>query len=582
MDNAEIPPILLPEWFERQAAATPDAVAVSAPDTVMTYADLNARANRLARHLVALGAGPEHLVAVGMRRSGGLIVAFLAALKSGAAYLPVDLDNPPQRIAFMMGDARPVLAITTEADRHAVEGLDLRAVVLDDPKTLRLLADLSPDNVTDTDRRAPLLPGNPAYVIYTSGSTGTPKGVVIEHRALVAYLAYARAHYPSVRGRAVLHSSVAFDMSITTLYGPLVCGGSIEVSSLEELSVSPDFLKVAPSHLALLATLPDAAPTGDLVVGGEMLLGEVVTEFRQRHPNVTVINEYGPTEATVGCCAHFMRPGDSVQPGPVPIGAPTWTTEMYVLDERLRPVPAGEVGELYIGGGQLARGYLNRPGLTAERSFVANPFGPPGSRMYRTGDRGRRRADGNLEFLGRLDRQVKIRGYRIELGEIESVLLRHSDVRQVAVTVHAQCIIAYVVSADRSEFDERRLREHAAGSLPEYMVPGVIVELDTLPLNANGKLDTSALPVPRFDSDTPFRAPRTPEEKVLCDLFARYSGTKATVSVGDDFFAIGGTSLSAAQVVNEARKHGVVFTVRDLMTNRTVAALANKVGLSGD
>lgn len=581
MDSAEAPPILLPEWFEQQAAVTPDAAAVSAPDAALTYAELNARANRLARLLVARGAGPERLVAIGMRRSGGLIVAFLAALKSGAAYLPLDLDNPPQRIMFMLDDARPVLVVTTEADRHVVEGLDFPVVVLDDPQTLRLLADLSPDNVTDTDRMAPLLSGNPAYVIYTSGSTGTPKGVIIEHRALVNYLAYARAHYPSVRGRAVLHSSVAFDMTITTLYAPLVSGGSVEISSPEEISVSPDFLKVTPSHLALLATLPRAAPTGDLVVGGEMLLGEVVAEFRHRHPGVTVINEYGPTEATVGCCVHFVRPGDSVQPGPVPIGAPTWTTEIYVLDEQLRPAPAGETGELYIGGGQLARGYLNRPGLTADW-YIANPFGALGSRMYRTGDRGRLRADGNLEFLGRSDRQIKIRGYRIELGEIEYVLLRHPDVGQVAVTVYDRRLVAYVVCSDGVELDERRLREHAAGSLPEYMVPGLIVELDALPLNANGKVDTGALPVPRFDSDTPFRAPQTPEEKMLCDLFARYSGTQAAVSVVDDFFAIGGTSLSAAQVVNEARKHGVVFTVRDLMTDRTVAALANKLNLSGD
>jgi hypothetical protein len=246
------------------------------------------------------------------------------------------------------------------------------------------------------------------------------------------------------------------------------------------------------------------------------------------------------------------------------------------LDEELRPVAAGEVGELYISSGQLARGYLDRPGLTAER-FVPDPFGQPGARMYRTGDRARLSTDGKLEFLGRLDGQVKIRGNRIELGEIESVLLRHPDVGQVAVAVHDQHVVAYVVSADGSELDERQLREHAAMSLPGYMVPDIFVELSTLPLNANGKLDTRALPVPRFNSATSFRAPRTPEQKLLCDLFARYSGTEIAVGVGDDFFALGGTSLGAAQVVNEARKHGLMFTVRDLITNRTVAQLSDEL-----
>ncbi|HEX8472975.1 MAG TPA: non-ribosomal peptide synthetase [Pyrinomonadaceae bacterium] len=577
MENAGIPSVLLPEWFERQAAATPDAVALTTPDAAMTYAELNSRANRLARHLVALGAGPEKLVAVVIRRSAELIVAFLSVLKSGAAYLPIELDNPLERIAFMMRDARPVLVVTTEADRHVVEGLDVLSVVLDDRETSRLLDGRSPCDLGNTDRTALLLPGNTSYVIYTSGSTGTPKGVVIEHRALVTYLAYAQAHYPSVRGLAVLQSSAAFDMTITTLYTPLVSGGCVHVSALEELSVSPDFLKVTPSHLALLSTLPDtAAPTGELVVGGEMLLGESVAEFRRRHPDVTIINEYGPTEATVGCCAYFVRPGDSVEPGAVAIGYPTWTTELYVLDEELRLVAAGEVGELYINSEQLARGYLHRPGLTAER-FVPDPFGQPGSRMYRTGDRARLSTDGKLEFLGRLDSQVKIRGYRIELGEIESVFLRHPDVGQVAVAVHDQHVVAYVVSADGSELDERQLREHAAVSLPGYMVPDIFVELSTLPLNANGKLDTRALPVPRFNSATSFRAPRTPEQKLLCDLFARYSGTETAVGVGDDFFALGGTSLGAAQVVNEARKHGLMFTVRDLITNRTVAKLSDEL-----
>jgi acyl-CoA synthetase (AMP-forming)/AMP-acid ligase II len=265
-----------------------------------------------------------------------------------------------------------------------------------------------------------------------------------------------------------------------------------------------------------------------------------------------------------------------VGPGPVAIGRPTWTTELYVLDERLRPVSDGDVGELYIGGGQVTRGYLRRPGLTAHR-FVADPFAPPGGRMYRTGDRVRRTPDGVLVMLGRADDQVKIRGYRIELGEIQSVLLRYRDVAQAAVIAADQHLVAYVVMADGTVFDERRLREHAAASLPEYMLPSVWVELNTLPLNANGKLDTAALPEPRVGSTTRFRAPRTPEQKLLCDLFARFSSAGDAVGTGDDFFALGGTSLGAALVVNEARKHGLRFTVRDVMDHRTVAKLVEQL-----
>lgn len=559
----QIPSVLLPAWFQRQVAATPDAVAVLAGDTRLTYAELNARANRLAHHLIGLGAGPGHLVAVRMARSADLVVAFLGVLKAGAAYLPVDRDNPPQRTAFMLSDAGPSVLLTDGEDEPG----GIPSVSLDDPGIAR-----RPDhNPTDEHRLAPLRPDSPAYVIYTSGSTGTPKGVLIEHGPLVAYLAYACAQYPGTRGRAVLHSSVAFDMTITTLYAPLVSGGCVVISALEDLTTAPDFLKVTPSHMALLPTLDAAAaPTTDLVVGGEMLLGEVVAEFRRSHPGVTVVNEYGPTEATVGCCVLFSRPGDEVVPGPVAIGRPTWTTDLHVLDDRLRPV---DDGELYIGGGQLARGYLNRPGLTAER-FVANPFGEPGSRMYRTGDRVRRTPGGDLEFLGRFDGQVKIRGYRIELGEIESVLLRHPDVGRAAVTVHEQHVVGYVVAATGGELDVPQLRKHAAETLPEYMVPSVFVELAELPLNANGKLEARRLPAPRFGTDTPFRAPRTATQTLICELFAEFAGADGVIGVDDDFFALGGTSLGAAQVANEARKRGLRFGVKDVMTARTAAKLA--------
>ncbi|MEV7195512.1 amino acid adenylation domain-containing protein [Streptomyces sp. NPDC093510] len=604
---------LLPGRFEEQARLTPDVVAVlagggagagAADATRVTYAELNARANRLAHHLIGAGIGPHDLVAVAMRRSAELVVAFLAVLKAGAAYVPFDVELHSQRLQFMKRDARPALLLTTAADADSViddadsviddadSGVDeeddtVPVLVVDAPGTARELADASGANPSDADREAPLRPDHAAYVIYTSGSTGTPKGVVVTHHALAAYLAYARTAYPSVSGTALLHSSVAFDMTVTTLYAPLTTGGTLVINPLDDPGVRPTFLKVTPSHLALLATLPpEAAPSRELVVGGELLLPEVVEAFRENHPHVTVVNEYGPTEAAVGCCVHIVRPGDTLPPGAVPIGRPTTATTLYVLDEKLTPVAPGETGELYIAGDQLARGYLHRPDLTADR-FVTDPYGPPGTRMYRTGDRVRQNAEGDLEYLGRFDAQVKIRGYRIELGEIESVLLRHEDVARVAVTVfregtHGAHLVAYVVprsprpGTGAPPYDGSGLRAYAAGHLPDYMVPSAFVTLDELPLNANGKLETRELPAPRFAALTAFRAPATEVQTLLCGLFAEFSGAER-VGLDDDFFALGGTSLGAAQIASKARRGGVRFSLRDVLDHRTVRRLAEAV-----
>ncbi len=573
-------PVLVPELLAAQAARTPGATALTHDGATLTYAQLHDRADRLARHLITRGIGPEDLVAVGLRRSADLVVAFLAVLKAGAAYLPVDLDNPRGRLAYMMEDSRPALLLTTTA---GADGLDTEApvVLLDDPDTLRALSAVPEQAhpVTDAERRTPLDPDHPAYVIYTSGSTGRPKGVVVTHRALSAYLDDARTLYPSAAGSALLHSSVAFDMTVTTLYAPLLHGGAVRIAALEEPGdEQATFLKVTPSHMALLDTLPgNAAPAEQLVVGGEQLLSEVVDTFRRRNPGVTVINEYGPTEAAVGCCVHVLAPEDPLTPGAVPIGRPTSTSRLHVLDDLLRPVAPGTAGELYIAGTQLARGYLGRPSLTAER-FVADPYGPPGSRMYRTGDLVRAGADGVLEYLGRLDGQIKIRGYRVELGEIESALLRHPDVGRTAVTVHREPsgethLVAYTVPAAGIDLlDERLLRAHLARTLPEYMVPTAFLTLDALPLNANGKLDTAELPKPRFTARTAYRAPQTPEQELLCALFAQFTQAPK-VGVDDDFFALGGTSLGAAQVVGRARRHGLRLSLQDVLEHRTVLRL---------
>ncbi|MGW3045785.1 amino acid adenylation domain-containing protein, partial [Kitasatospora sp. NPDC001159] len=574
----ELPDATLPELFQRQAARTPGAVAVAHAGTELTYAELDARANRLARLLTDRGVGPESLVAVLLERSPKLVVALLAVLKAGGAYLPVDPGNPAERIAHLLDDAQPALVVTSRA---WAEAAGVRPLVLDDAAVARELDALSGDTVP----RAALLPAHPAYVIYTSGSTGRPKGVVVEHAALAHYLTWSTSSYPSLRGRTLLHSSVAFDLPVTALYGPLISGGCVEIAPLETGArhgqAPVTFLKGTPSHLPLLAALPDGySPIGELVLGGEQLLGEAVNSWRIARPQATVVNEYGPTEATVGCLEYRLAPGATALPGAVPIGRPIANTRVYVLDSTLHPAPVGCSGELYLAGVQLARGYLGQAGLTAER-FVACPFGEPGERMYRTGDLVRWRADGQLEYLGRTDDQVKVRGFRIELGEVEAALAGHPEVAQAAVVVREDLpgdrrLVGYVVPGPAAaELDGAAVRAHSGGLLPGHMVPSAVVVLDALPLTANGKLDRRALPAPEFCSTG--RAPATEREQLLAELFAEVLGLPE-VGVEDSFFELGGHSLLAVALVERARARGVSLDVRTLFTAPTVAALAAATG----
>ncbi|MFD0185792.1 amino acid adenylation domain-containing protein, partial [Streptomyces sp. NPDC127133] len=382
----------LPQLFEAQVVRTPDAVAVEG----LTYAQVNARANRLAWLLREQGVGPESRVAVVLPPSVELVVVLLAVVKAGAAYVPVDPGYPAERIAYILEDCAPALVIDGE-----------------------WLAQAETSGCADGN-----LPGVglswPVYVIYTSGSTGRPKGVVVEHASVGAYLVRAREVYPQAAGVSLVHSSFAFDLTVTALWSPLVSGGRIVVGELDESVSGVTFMKVTPSHLGVLEALPgSASPSGTLVIGGEALRGEALASWRQAHPQVQVINAYGPTEATVNCAEFRLEPGVETPLGAVPIGRPFANTRTYVLDAGLRPVPVGSPGELYVAGVVLARGYLDRPGLTAER-FVADPYGTPGTRMYRTGDVVRWNREGQLEYVGRADDQVKVRGYRIELGEVQS------------------------------------------------------------------------------------------------------------------------------------------------------------------
>ncbi|MYX27488.1 non-ribosomal peptide synthase, partial [Streptomyces sp. SID8381] len=537
----------LPQLFQAQVTRTPQAIAVQHDDTTLTYEQLNTRANRLAHHLIAQGAGPEQYVALALPRSVNLVTAVLAVLKTGAAYLPLDPDYPTDRITYMLGNSTPTLLLTDHTTATTLPpATNPTRLLLDDDDTITALATQPDHNPDDTDRLTPLHPHHPAYIIYTSGSTGRPKGVVVEHHSLNHYLAWARHTYPTLTGRALLHSPLAFDLTITGLLGPLTSGGTTHLIELTDHTTppthQPTFVKATPSHLALLNTIhPAFSPTGQLVLGGESLMAETLATWREAHPDATVVNEYGPTETTVGCTHHTITPTQTPPAGIITIGRPAWNTRTYILDTHLQPVPPNVTGELYIGGDLVTRGYHHRPDLTATR-YIADPHNP-GRRMYRTGDLAKWRPNGTLEFIGRTDHQVKVRGYRIELTEIETALAQHPTVTQAVVTIREdhpgdQRITAYLTPTTA---DTAGVHRQAAASLPDYMLPTAYTTLDTLPLTPNGKLDTTALPAPERAPAADGRAPRTAQEEILCGIFADTLGI-SHLTIDDNFFDLGGHS----------------------------------------
>ncbi|WP_457784530.1 amino acid adenylation domain-containing protein, partial [Streptomyces olivaceus] len=563
----EVPGGTLPELFEQQVARTPDATALVFDGTELSYRQLNEQANRLARILAARGAGPERFVAVALPRSLDLVVALLAVHKTGAAYIPIDLGYPADRIAYILDDARPMCVITIE--RSGVEVPDgIARVFLD-----------AFDSDFEADLPVSLDPCTPAYVIYTSGSTGRPKGVVVEHQSVVNLLAWADRRFRFAElSRVVASTSLNFDVSVFEIFAPLVAGGSIEIvrDLLSLADLDPDTLSgslvsgvpSAFSHL-LAGTLSGARPRA-AALAGEALAAYTVRDIQTAMPGARVANIYGPTEATVYTTYWHTDTDTATTP---PIGRPIDNVSTYVLDDGLSPVPVGVAGELYIAGAGLARGYLNRPDLTAER-FVADPYGDPGSRMYRTGDLVRWNTNGEIEYLGRIDDQVKVRGFRIELGEVESVLASHPDVDQAAVVVREdrgdKRLVGYVVSTA----DPQALRAYVSEAVPEYMVPSAIVLLDGLPLSPNGKLDRRALPAPEFTASPEGRAPRTSQEEVLCEAFAEVLGIDR-VSIDDNFFELGGHSLLAVSLAERLRERGLSVPVRSLFVTPTVAGLAS-------
>ncbi|MFD8757292.1 amino acid adenylation domain-containing protein, partial [Kitasatospora sp. NPDC059577] len=584
-------PATLPQLFQTQAARHPQAEAVIFGAQHLSYADLDARSNRLAHRLIAAGIGPESLVALALPRSVDLLTAMLAVLRSGAAYLPLDLAHPAARIAFQLDDARPSLVITSAASTVVPDGTSVPRLVLDGPEATAALTEQSGDPVADTDRTTPLLPTHPAYVIYTSGSTGRPKAVVVHHAGLANQLAWLAADHGLAPDDVVLaRTSTAFDASVWELWHPLASGAAVCLAP-DGLGGDPRaLLRYAAEHRVTvaqfvpsqLATLLDEGRIGSLrrlFSGGEPLSVDLTRRITDSW-NVPVTNLYGPTETTVQIASATGDPTAST--ATVPLGRPVHNTRFLVLDAALRPVPPRVAGELYIAGPQLARGYLGRPALTAER-FVACLFGAPGDRMYRTGDIVRWTTDGELEFVGRTDDQVKIRGFRIEPGEIQAVLAAHPAVAQAAVLVREDTpgdkrLVAYLVPTPGT--DEAGLpaqaRAAAAERLPEYMVPSAVVVLESLPLTANGKLDRRALPVPTYSTGAG-RAPATLREELLCTVFAEVLGLPS-VGVEDSFFDLGGHSLLATRLTSRIRTTlGTELPLRTLFEAPTPATLAQRI-----
>jgi len=570
------------QLFAAQAARTPRAVAVTFGAVSLSYAEVEARANRIANRLARLGVGPEVRVGLCLERGPELIPAILGVMKAGGAYVPVDPAHPAERIGYVLEDAA-VAVLLTQA--RLLAGAPVRSVV---PV---VCVDRDAEAIAAEPAEAPepaVTSENLAYVIYTSGTTGRPKGVAMHHRGVVNYIHWGIGFYGADRGNgSPVFSSMAVDLTLTNLL-PLFSGKAVhllpEENAVEALAgairARPGFgaIKITPTHLSLLTPLlgvdeaREAAHT--LVIGADFLPAEPTVFWQDHAPGVRLMNEYGPTETVVGCSAYVLPPGVH-RNGAVPVGGPIRNLTFYVLDGRLEPVPPGVAGELYIGGAGVARGYLGRPALSAEK-FVPDLFAGGGARMYRTGDRARWLEGGNLTILGRTDGQVKVRGYRVELGEIEAVLRRHPSLSGALVVLREDApgdrrLVAYVAGSA----DAGALRGYLRERLPEYMVPAAFVRMDTLPETATGKIDPTTLPAPEYrGAGDAFVAPRTPLEARVAEVFAEVLGAER-VGVNEHFFDLGGNSLLVMRVAARLRAApGVEVPLPVLFARPTAAALA--------
>lgn len=570
----------LPDLLEQQAVRTPHEIAVVDGYQRLTFAELHARANRLARYLRRLGAGPEARIGVYMNRSANMVVGLLGILKAGAAYVPLDTTHPQERLAYVIGDTglSVVVAETATADVLPTAGLQV----------VRLDADW--DRIAREPATAPthqLLPENLAYVLYTSGSTGRPHGVALTHSNVVGFLDWAARAFPAEDRAGVLASTtISFDLSIFEIFLPLSAGGIIILAenALEwfrlPCAAEVTLVNSVPSVVReLLVHGPLPGPVRTLNLAGEPLPVGLTHDLYHESSVGRILNLYGPTEATTYATFSVVPRGAET----VPIGRPIASTRIYLLDDRGQPVPVGVPGEIYIGGIGLARGHLNRPGLTAER-FVPDPFsGEAGARLYRTGDLARYRPNRDLEFLGRVDAQVKLHGIRVEPAEIEAALESHPAIAQAAVvstpisTARGEYrLLAYVVPRDGRSSAPDALRDFLAGKLPRYMIPSSFVTLEALPRTSSGKLDRRNLPHPQTGSNTPEAghiAPRTPAEETVARIWCEVLGVES-VGVHDDFFALGGHSLLAMRVVTRVSDAlQADLTLRSLLQAPTVHGL---------
>lgn len=572
------------QLIARQAAATPGAVALAAGDATLSYFELNQRANQLAHTLQALGVGPDTPVALCLERSPELVIALLGILKAGGAYVPLDPSYPPERLSYMVRDTQVPVLITRQDLRARFPQQEMRILCLDSERET-----LARQSTADPIAQA--TPDHLAYVIYTSGSTGQPKGVQITHRSLLNLISWhQRAFAVTAADRATQIASPAFDASGWELWPYLACGACVLFPG-EETRVSPALLRdwlieqeisitFLPTPLAeRIITLdwPRTLPLRFLLTGADTL-------HHYPPPNLpfALINNYGPTEATVVATSGRVPPLTDAHDTPT-LGWPIAHTQIFLLDEQLQEVPAGQPGELYIGGAGLARGYHNRPELTAER-FITSPF-DPSTRLYKTGDLARRLPDGQIAFLGRVDRQIKLRGYRIEPDEIVTALNQHPAILTSLILAREDpsCekrLVAYVVLAPEAEVTAHALREHLAASLPDYMLPAIFVCLSALPVMPSGKIDRAALPAP--DSANTLREsaiahPSTPTEARLMEIVAPLLGLKQ-LGVDDNFFMLGGHSLLGTQIIMRvAQTFGVNMTLLTLFEAPTIRQLSAEI-----
>jgi len=576
------------DLFEEQAQKTPEAIAIVFEDKQLTYEELNRRSNQVAHYLQKQGVKAETLVPICVERSLEMVVGILGVLKAGGAYVPIDPNYPQERISYMLEDTGAELVLSTKAAREKL-GEKVNIIELDgDWDMIGEEASVNVDIKTPSDQLA--------YVIYTSGSTGRPKGVMIEHGSLVNYLINSKTGYINEgEGKAgsFIHLSYTFDASLTGMFMPLLAGKYLVIGSNDAAEVFTDgqlekyapydFIKLTPSHLDLLpASFKSSGGgwlTGKLVIGGEALRLNQLGPLIKAGVEVEIINEYGPTEATVGSSVYsFSTLGEQAfAQNEVPIGGPVSNTKIYILSNDQTLSPVGVVGEIMIGGAGLARGYLNRPELTAEK-FIKDPFSSdPNARLYRTGDLGRWLPEGNIEYMGRKDDQVKIRGYRIELGEIESILNQSELIRQGVVlakedTTGNKRLVGYVVP--QGTFDKQAIQNYLSTKLPEYMVPGQWVALESVPLTPNGKIDRKALPDPEIKDIThEYVAPRNETEAKLAGIWQELLGVEQ-IGIYDNFFELGGDSILTIQVVSRMRRQGYMMQPRDIFKYQEIAGLS--------